>query len=57
MKTSTRYVVVRVHVLHNPDVDPTEVINECDYSFIHVEPGKSEIVDTEIIDISEECPI
>ena len=57
MKTSTRYAVVRIHILHTDDVDPDDVVNEADYSFNNTVPGKNEIVDTEIIDISEECPI
>lgn len=57
MKTSTRYVVVRLHILHEPNVDPVNVVNECDYSFNYQVPGKAEIVDSEILDITEECPV
>ncbi len=54
MNKSTRYVIVRVHILHAPDVNPDEVINECDYNFTHLDPGKSEIIDTEIVDVTTE---
>lgn len=52
-QTSVRYLQVRVEIKHSPNVDPDEVISECDYNFIsHTDDAK--IVDTEIQEQQEE---
>jgi hypothetical protein len=45
--TSVRYLQVRVEIKHSANVDPDEVINECDYNFTS-QTDDAKIVDTEI---------
>ena len=45
----SRYVLVRVDI-DETQGDPSEVINEMDYEMIH-----PSIMDTEIIEIMEDC--
>ena len=51
MKASIIYVTTKVVVQHEDDVDPEDVIAECDYNFtIEPDTGKEtpKILDTEI---------
>lgn len=50
---SVRYIKVKVVVKHSPDINPEDVLNECDYSFTSNTDG-SVITDTELQGYSEE---
>jgi hypothetical protein len=55
MKHSVRYVQVKLEIDHDENVDPDDIINECDYSFrvTHAPtPSYGIIRGTEIIEIS-----
>ena len=53
---STIYVVVKLKVEHESDVDPLFIVNEADYSFTsNRDDGR--IADTEIIAESDESPV
>lgn len=52
-KVSARYLHVRVEIRHSSEIDPDEVINECDYSFVS-QTNNAEILDTEIQEQQEE---
>lgn len=51
--TSVRYLQVKVEIKHSSDVDPDEVIDECDYNFTS-QTDNAKIVDTEIQEQEEE---
>ena len=52
MIKSIRYIQVRVEMVHDEDITPDEVIDNCDYSFDSITIGAN-IIDTEILSYSE----
>jgi hypothetical protein len=56
MKHSVRYVQVKLEIDHDENVDPDDIINECDYNFrvTHAPaPSYGTIRETELQEISE----
>lgn len=50
---STRFVTVKVEINHPDNVDPEDVLNECDYEFIS-QTNKAKIEKTEILGYAED---
>ena len=58
MIETVRYVTVKVTIKHPDDSDADDIIDECDYR-LQPDPtnGFHVVMETEMIDVSEECPL